>query len=97
MKIKITKLSASEAPLYPTPEKEKYIPGQFNGLVSLPIEYSIEGTLCYPIKVGERVIVNRTKRNNINCDGIFGSSKVVSFDEKTFTTTNSIYKYEYID
>lgn len=87
----ITKLKAVDNPAVPTPDKKDYIPGGINLGVSLPVDYTIEGYLLSDIKVGERVIVDRRKRNGMEIGGLFSSSYVVSLNKDRFTTQNSVY------
>ena len=94
MKILIQKIGAMPDALFPTPKSEDYIPGQDNGDVSLPIEYTIEGDLIENIEVGYPVSVWRSKRNGVEAPGYFKSSKVTMKTENTFNTLNSQYKYE---
>lgn len=95
--VKITKLSAQSSPIVPTPEMEGYIQGQDNGLVSLPIEYTIEGYLLKEIEVGEPVRVHRMIRNGVEKEGQFETSPVTKITETGFETTNSIYHLEKIE
>lgn len=94
--VKIQKISASNNPLFETPKIEDYEVGKDNGDVSLPIEYTIEGTLVAPIEIGKPVSVLRKKRNGISMIGLFTTSEVVKKTEKTFETKNSVYTIEEI-
>ena len=96
MKVKITKVSSVEFPLFPTPNMSEYKLGEINETVSLPVEYTIEGELVGEITVGFPVTVNRTKRNEVVCAGVFQTSAVVSVSENKFKTLNSHYIVENI-
>jgi hypothetical protein len=91
MPVIIKKIKSADDSLVPTPQMQDYNCGQDNGFVSLPVEYTLEGTLIGTIKIGERVKVNRTKRNGIVVNGQFTTSLVKSIDENTFCTENSVY------
>ena len=97
MKVKITKISATSNPLHPTPLQEDYKVGIINKDVSLPNEYCIEGYLEHDIVVGENVVVNRTKRNNVECSGLFATSVVTAITHNSFDTLNSKYLVEYLN
>lgn len=96
MKVKITKVSSVESPLFPTPNMSEYKLGEINESVSLPVEYTIEGELIGEIEVGFPVTVSRTKRNEVVCAGLFQTSSVVSISENGFRTLNSNYIVEKI-
>jgi hypothetical protein len=91
MRIKIKKIAAvpggAEARL-----AENHIAGtvHLDGL-SLPVEYTVEGELAAPIKVGESVLVFRDRRNGKPADGIFQTSKVLEVSPEGFRTRNSVY------
>lgn len=94
--VRIKKIGVATTPLYPTPKIEDYVMGGDNPGVSTPVEYTLEGTLLFPITVGNSVLVNRTKRNDVVCPGFFQSSTVVEFKDNVFTTRNSLYEVEYL-
>lgn len=96
--IKIVKL-ASVVGGMPAIEFENHVAGTMKNVEedkSLPIQYSIEGTLLQEILVGKSVWVARTKRNDISSNGLFQTSKVTEVTKNTFKTQNSIYLYKYI-
>ena len=95
-KVRISKLGAVHDPEYPTPEKGNYKYGQYNPYVSVPVDYTVEGTLMYPIEVGKTVLVDRTKRNGVEVNGLFRSSSVTKITKTGFHTLNSRYKVEYL-
>jgi hypothetical protein len=96
MKVKITKVSSVESPLFPTPNMSEYKLGEINENVSLPVEYTVEGELVGETTIGLPVTVNRTKRNEVICAGLFQTSAVVSVSENGFRTLNSHYIVENI-
>lgn len=96
--IQIQKIAAVEGGLDPM-EKDQYVPGTANNILenkSLPIEYSIEGELLYPMEIGKDVFVLRTKRNGVAATGYFQTSKLTEVSENTFKTQNSVYSYKYL-
>lgn len=93
-KVKITKLAAVDNPVLVTPKMEDYKPGEDNGNVSVPIEYTVEGTLIYPIEVGKRCMMTREKRNGVVVNGLFSTSPVTEINGNTFSTMNSKYIIE---
>jgi hypothetical protein len=97
MKIKLTKFAKSNAPLFPTPEKEDYKDGKINEGISLPMDYWIIGKLLFDIEEGKAVRVLREERNGVKVPGLFSTSLVTKIDGDKFETLNSIYKIEYLD
>ena len=95
MKIKITKRGEVVGGL-PAASKDEYVAGT-QGIEgkSIPVDYWLEGDLIYPIRVGERVQVNRTTRNGVECTGFFISSPVTLIVESTFYTANSVYDFSF--
>lgn len=97
MLIKLTKLVAAPNAFFPAANKENYQYGKDNYGVSLPVDYWLEGYLLNnEIKEGERVVVERTNRNGVECKGLFTSSLVKKVDKEKglFWTENSTYKVE---
>jgi hypothetical protein len=92
--VTLTKLKPLENPEYPTPNKADYRPGQFNGNVSLPIDYTATGILLKDIEVGEPILMFRHIRNGIKTPGHFSSSRVSKIEGNLLYTNNSIYKIE---
>ena len=94
--IYIEKLAEVEGGL-PARSMEEHNMGKPNGNnTSIPIEYNLEGNLIYDIKVGEGVIVERTKRNGVDAYGIFTTSRVTEVGDKYFKTQNSVYSYKFL-
>jgi hypothetical protein len=96
LKVVLKKIAAVSTPLAPTPHAEDFIPGADNPGVSLPIEYTVEGVLITPIVIGQRVMIDRTKRNGIEVPGWFESTPVKEIKGNIFTTANSVYQIEYL-
>jgi len=99
-KVRLTKLSAVENPLVPSGKVESYKAGQDNGAISLPIEYTVEGTLIGNIVVGQPLKIHRTKRNNVEAEGLTCTTPIVKTAEEgnkcTIHTANSVYLLEAI-
>jgi len=74
--IKLVKLAPVEKPLYPTPEAKDFIPGQDNGDVSQPVEYTVTGKLLEDIVVGGHIQVLRDSRNGVKVAGLLQSSRI---------------------
>jgi len=91
MKTRITKIDAAKDARYRTATNEEYKPGQFNGLVAPPIEYTVLGVLASPVEVGFPILLDREERNGVKVDGAFMSSRVLEFDGKVAKTLNSVY------
>jgi len=98
IKVRLTKFAAVDKPEFPTSKAKDYVYGDFNVGVSIPIDYWVEGTLLADITNGNVVQIDRINRNGVEIRGLFHSSLVQSFDEKTGTikTLNSVYKIEEI-
>jgi len=95
-KIYIEKLAEVSGGL-PARSMEEYIDGQYQGdSHSIPVEYNLEGILSFPIKVGESVIVERTKRNGVEAFGMFSTSRVTEVGNNYFKTKNSVYSYKFL-
>lgn len=90
--IRITKLKAAQNALFKTPKKKDYIPGQDNGDVSLPVDYTVEGYLLEPIKVGKSIFIDRVKRNGEEVPGFMQTSRVKSIEGNRILTDNSVYE-----
>jgi len=95
-KIYIEKLAEVPGGL-PARSMEEYVDGQYQGdSHSIPVEYNLEGILSFPIKVGESVIVERTKRNGVEAFGMFSTSRVTEVGNNYFKTKNSVYSYKFL-
>jgi hypothetical protein len=81
----------------PARNMDEHIMGKPNDYhTSIPIEYNLEGNLIYDIKVGESVIVERSKRNGVSVYGMFSTSRVTEVGDKYFKTQNSVYQYKFL-
>jgi hypothetical protein len=93
--IQIVKVGVAERPFYPTAKNEEWEPGGWNQDKSPPISYMSEGIVLSPPEVGTSFIFARTKRNNVECHGIFQTSKVLKIVETEYGidihTENSVY------
>lgn len=101
-KIRIRKTGIASNPEAPTPTWDNYTPGQDNGYVSIPVEYTAEGELLKDIVLNDCIYINRTKRNDVEIPGFMSTSTVLgiskdSNDKRLIATTrNSIYLIEAI-
>jgi hypothetical protein len=97
-KVQIQKIGPVDNPEYVTPDAKGYRYGRYNGNISIPSDYSVEGTLMQDISVGEPINLARTKRNNVECRGWFITTRVTRIEQKDGEdfviahTRNSIYK-----
>lgn len=97
MNVRIKKLAAVDNPNYPTPRIDEYIPGENNGIISLPVEYEIKGEILNPPTIGFSLNILRNERNGVVCDGLMCTSKITKIEEGKFYTQNSIYEIEYLE
>jgi hypothetical protein len=95
--VKITKIAEAPKAKYKSADWRTYKNGEQNKNLSLPIEYWCEGALLRPIEVGHPIVLARRTRNGIEMLGTMMTSEVVSIDGDQATTTNSIYKIEYLE
>jgi len=96
---KVIKISEAASPNFVSAKWKNFLPGKINDPnFSLPLDYTVEGELTIPIKVGGTIFMKRTKRNGVKAEGVFMSSVIT--DVKTFkgtsvvTTRNSVYLVE---
>jgi hypothetical protein len=92
--VKISKISASDDPKYPTPSCEDYEGLKEVASLSLPVAYWVEGYLSQGPEIGKSVVVEREVRNGIKAMGTFLTSPVVKVTPEGFETLNSVYKLE---
>ena len=102
MKIQLKKVSEADNPKVPTPSNKDFVPGEDNGNVSVPIEYTITGILQEDVEVGKPMIILRHTRNGVESFGIMVTSVVtdiVNLDENGMMiyTNNSVYDLEWIE
>jgi hypothetical protein len=100
-KVRVKKLSPVANPDAPTPDWDEYVPGTMNGFVSLPVDYTLEGTEAKEPTINEVYMIARTKRNDVETVGRFTSSLVTEVIRKPdgtqiVKTKNSIYIVEEI-
>lgn len=94
-KVKLTKLLAARDAVMPPGDWATFKVGSDgNPGVSLPIDYTVEGTLVNDVEVGKTVQIFRTKRNNVALPGFFETSPVTKIGMAGFTTQNSVYGLE---
>ncbi len=94
--VRLTKLSECPNAGVSASLTEDYAVGELN-LLSLPVEYNLEGFLEEPIRVGRPIRVDRRFRNGIQVPGMFESSRVTEVGEDRVQTRNSIYLVEFKD
>lgn len=91
----IHKIAAAEAPHLPTPSASEYVPGEYNGAVSVPVDYEVMGSLANDIVIGDGAVMYRTHRNGIRAFGIWQTSPITEINSRPnfveFKTQNSIY------
>ena len=92
--IEIQKIDINPEGLPAAKDRGEYL--KENGDKSLPVNYTIEGYLNSDIQVGSNVVVARTKRDGVECLGMFCSSTVLEVSENCFVTRNSVYRYKYL-
>lgn len=99
MKIRLTKLSAVENPLFPTLNWSEYTPGlgPNDRIGSPPTNYYVEGELWNGVEIGKSINLTRTNRNGVECWGLFATSQVVKVEDDKIFTKNSVYSIEYLD
>ena len=91
--IRLTKIAAAPSPRTPSATSDTYLYGGEN-LLSLPVEYWLEGILLAPPQIGESLQVDRRIRNGVTACGFFESTPITAIDGDRVTTLNSIYLIE---
>lgn len=91
-KIKLEKLQVNPAAILPSANMKDYKPGQPHFGVSLPVGYSMEGTLQRDVKVGQTLFMHRTKRNGIEAFGVTETSEIMAIQGDILLTQNSVYR-----
>lgn len=90
--VSVSKINQVESPLFKSADKSKFIYGENNFGVSLPIDYVAEGTLIHDVRVGYPIVLDRNKRNDVVMPGLMKTSTVTKIDGDNIHTLNSIYK-----
>jgi len=83
-RVKLTKLEGEVAP---SSESDRVNPN---------IGYTLDGYLFTDIDVGYSIKVIREHRNGVKATGIFTSSPVKAINDNDITTSNSIWRLEYL-
>lgn len=96
-KIKLEKLQASPAAILPSPSMKDYKPGELHIGVSLPVGYSMEGTLQRDVEVGKTLFMHRTKRNDVEAFGVTETSEIMAIQGNILLTQNSVYRVTEIE
>lgn len=89
--ITFQKLAAAPNALVPTPEFDAYKQGQDNGQVSLPVDYTLKGSLIDDVIVGKSVRILRTERNGVKAAGLTTTTPVKKIVGNKIHTSNSVY------
>ena len=102
MKVKITKIGESKNPNFRAADWKQFEAGKDNPGVSLPVDYTIEGYILGEIKEGYPLTVARTKRNDVEINGTFISSKLKDISGDLIkgylvSTENSLYRIEILE
>lgn len=64
---------------------------------ALPIPYTVEGSLLSQIRPNIRIVMLRTKRNDVERDGIFTSSPIKRIEGDKIYTENSVWQIEVLE
>lgn len=101
-KVKLIKVGIPQNTKYPSALLKDYIPGEVHSGVSLPVEYTVIGTVITEPVLGLSLLVDRESRNGVVISGIFSSSKIVKIHSHSeqnirFDTENSTYYMELIN
>lgn len=96
--VSVVKVDTSENPEHETPDWEDHEHGSVNPRQSLPIEYSVEGSLIFAISEGSPMVIRRHKRNGEEISGFMETSPIQSLEEReesvVVETMNSVYYVE---
>lgn len=92
--VKVKKIAIADNPQCETAIWEDYKPGEDNGNVSPPVEYTIEGYLLEDLKVGNALAVDRRMRNGVAMSGLFRTSVITQIINNLVVTQNSKYLVE---
>jgi hypothetical protein len=100
MHVRVRKIGAVAKPVSPSAEWSRYILGEDNGDVSLPIEYELEGHAMADPVLNKPYIIACNKRNGVVCDGIFTSTPIKSITTTGYgqiiETANTIYTIHHL-
>jgi hypothetical protein len=92
-RVTLEKLAAAPNPVTSPGTWDEWEMGSSENHGSLPIDYTLEGFLLTPVKIGEAIRMLRTHRNGVERIGYFRSTPVVQFrGEHLVETFNSIYR-----
>ena len=92
--VRLSKIASTPNGL-PAASLDEYSPGS-GGVPgkSMPIEYTVEGYIEWPIQVGTFLEMNRRKRNGVEVEGYFRTSIVRGVGPAHIETDNSVYRLE---
>jgi hypothetical protein len=69
-----------------------YAPGAWDGVMSLPIHYWMEGYLLCDLVKRNQILINRYVRNGVIARGFVQTTRICSVKEDEVETYNSIYR-----
>lgn len=99
--VRVEKVDKRENPDYEPHDWEDYIEGADNPGGSLPIEYSVKGTLLEKPQEGRSLLVDRYQRNGESSLGFMRTSPIdtiIPCQEWSYVLTqNSVYKITEVD
>lgn len=92
----VKKIGVTNDPDAETPDWENHKEGEANPGESVPVEYTVRGTLDSEIEEGRSIVVFRNERNGTQAPGVLTTSAVQSVEDHgdfiIAETRNSIYK-----
>ncbi len=94
--VRLTKIAQSVDPIVAACPPDAFLPGEEN-LLSLPVDYWIEGFLLAPPQIGKRLAVERHVRNGVEALGLLQTTPLVRIESDRLETWNSVYQIEYRD
>ncbi len=91
--VRISKIGVNPhgLPACPAPFHTPNSSGMWDGILSIPVDYWMEGRLLQDIKVSGHIRLHRTVRNGVIARGLFHSSIVCKIEGYRITTCNSVY------
>jgi hypothetical protein len=90
--VKLEKLQASPAAILPSPSMKDYKPGEVHYGVSIPVGYSMEGILLRDVEIGQPLLMERHKRNDVVVFGMTETSAIMAIQGDILLTQNSVYR-----
>jgi hypothetical protein len=94
--VRVTKIHATVGGFPPCP-KPIYAPGLWTGILSLPVDYWMEGFLMADVVKNGLIRLERRVRDGTIADGFFTSTRIYSVKDDKVRTFNSIYRIETVE